>query len=112
MEFVESTEVEEVMQNLQIGAEDVNEHVCRLDLAEQADLTRHELKLEPEQLASRLDEILGRLSLDQLLLGPAGKWSDILDAVAFGGGSRSVAGIRSCRDRAPQRPRPRALPFL
>ena len=49
MEFVESTEVEEVMQNLQIGAEDVNEHVCRLDLAEQTDLTRHELKLEPEQ---------------------------------------------------------------
>ena len=84
MEFVESTEVEEVMQNLQIGAEDVNEHVCRLDLAEQADLTRHELKLEPEQLATRLDEILGRLSLDQLLVVPTGKWSDILDAVAFG----------------------------
>ena len=53
MEFVESTEVEEVMQNLQIGAEDVSEHVCRLDLAEQADLTRHELKLEPEQQIGR-----------------------------------------------------------
>ena len=84
MEFVESTEVEEVMQNLQIGAEVVNEHVCRLDLSEQADLTRHELKLEPEHLALRLDEILSRLSLDQLLLVPTGKWSDILDAVAFG----------------------------
>ena len=72
MEFVESTEVEEVMQNLQIGAEVVNEHVCRLDLAEQADLTHHELKLEPEHLALRLDEILSRLSLDQLLLVPTG----------------------------------------
>ena len=79
MEFVESTEVEEVMQNLQIGVEDVNEHVWRLELAEPADLTRHEL-----ELGTRLDEILGRLSLDQLLLVPTGKWSDILDAVAFG----------------------------
>ena len=84
VEFVESTEVEEVMQDLRIGVKDVSEQARRLDLADEPDLTRHELKLAPEQLAARLEEILGRLSLDQMLLVPTGRWSDILDAVAFG----------------------------
>ena len=109
MEFVESTEVEEVVQNLQIGAEDVNEHVCRLDLAEQADLTRHELKLEPEQAATRLDEILGRLSLDQLLLVPTRNGRHSRCRGLRHGGRRWREFDH--RNRAPQRQRPRNMPF-